>query len=66
MIWDWIYRITHWWSIREDAREFEAMFAEWDRINKRLDAKIAEAFTPEEWRAVRERCERKLSESVIV
>lgn len=41
------------------------MFAEWDRLNKRLDAKIAEAFTPEEWRIVRERCERKLSESVI-
>lgn len=62
MIWDWLHRIIYWRQIRDDIREMDEMAANWERIRLDMDRRIAEVFTPEEWQATAERCERKLAD----
>lgn len=56
-MWSWL--LNHVFD-RARYREVAHLCDENKRIRKSLDRRIAEAFTPEEWSSVRERCERKL------
>lgn len=60
MVWDWIYRIIAWRQIRDDIREMDEMARRWEWMQRDMDRRIAELYTPEEWKAVGERCEAKL------
>ena len=60
MIWGWLDWIINRRQIREDIREINEMAAHCEWLRRDLDRRVAEAFTPEEWAATRERCERQL------
>ena len=60
MLWDWLHRILYWREIREEAREMDAMARNWERMGADIDRRIASLYTPEEWAAVSERCEKKV------
>ena len=62
MFWDWLYRILYWREIRDEMREMDEMAERWKWMLADLDRQIAEAFTPEEYAAVRERCEKQISQ----
>ena len=58
--WDWVYRITHRHQIEHDLCEMETMVENWKHMRSDMERRITEVFTPEEYEAVRRRCEAQL------
>lgn len=58
--WDAIHDLIFWRRVQRENREAAALCADNARMIAELDRKIAEVFTPEEWEAVRRRCEAQL------
>ena len=65
MFWDWVFNIFYWRSNRQIAREMDALCADNQRMVADLDRRIREVFTPEEWAAVSERCEKQLRSGLV-
>ena len=64
MIWDWFFRRLSWREIRDDLREMKRQQREVEAASKRLEARLREAFSDDEWAAVAERCERRLEQRI--
>ena len=60
MIWGWLDWIINRRQIRDDLSEMDDMVERCEWMKRDLDRRVAEAFTPEEYEAVRKRCEAQL------
>ena len=63
MLLDFILRLVSRRQIAREAEEINAMADGWRLMQRDLNAKIADAFTQEEWDAVRSRCESRLADA---
>lgn len=60
MMWQWLLAWLRPWRTAND--EIDAMADEWRVMDNLISRRIAELYTPEEWKEVEERCMRQLYE----